>query len=183
MTNNNKLLDSILHSYLFGQILKLNQDPKIKKLTFSFVVKTQEPLVEDWRMEFLKSQLLADGFIEVSNNIDEDLYELTPAGIKAAQTSWYSTSAVDKDTEREINLQTLASLKRSKHAIIISILAIIVPTVISLYSLWTSNQSPTSEQVKELQERLEKMEDLNKENKASTSISTISPISTIENGD
>ena len=53
MTQNN-LLDSILSSYLYGQILKAEKPHQYKKLTFEFIAKTQEPGIEDWRIEFAK---------------------------------------------------------------------------------------------------------------------------------
>jgi hypothetical protein len=157
MTKNN-LLDAILSSYLWGQKLKLEKDPKYKKLSFRLVVKAQEPTIDDWQIEFLKKQLFDDGFLEVAKYGDEEPYELTPSGIKAAQTRLYSNTEADKQKENEIKDHTLAELKRSKYSLLIAILAFIIPTIISVYTLWTGKQQPTTEEVQELRQRIQKLE-------------------------
>jgi hypothetical protein len=155
---NNELLDKILYSYLYGLKLKLEKDPRYKRLSFKLVAKAQEKGIDDWHIDFLKKQLFADGFLKQSGFGDGEPYELTDAGIKAAQVGWYKENATEKQTEKEIRKQTLANLKRSKLSLTISIFAIIVPTIISLYSLWTSKQSPTIEEQKELKQRIENLE-------------------------
>lgn len=179
MTNNN-ILDAILSSYLWGQKLKLEKDPKHKKLSFRLVVKAQEPTADDWQIEFLKKQLFDDGFLEIAKYGDEEPYELTPAGIKAAQTRWYSNSAADKDTDKQIKQHTLADLKRSKYSLYISILAFIVPTIISLYTLWTGKQQPTTEEYQELRQRVEKMESLKSEAKTTSNVSATTSADTLK---
>jgi len=170
MTHNN-LLDAILSSYLYGQKLKLAKDPTYKKLSFKLVAKAQDPTVDDWNIEFLKKRLFDDGFLENAKYGDPEPYELTPTGIKAAQTRWYSSQADEKRLDKEIKEQTLLSLKRSKTALIISTIAFIIPTLISLYSLWTNRQSVTTEELQQLQKRIEKLESSKTEAKTTSTVS------------
>jgi hypothetical protein len=151
----NKLLDAILTSYLYGLRLKLDKDPRYKKLSFNLVAKAQEPTIDEWHIEFLKKRLFDDGFLEYAKYGDGEPYELTPAGIKAAQTNWYSSNEEEKRLDKEIKQQTLLSLKRSKDAKIISIIAIIIPTLISIYALWLTKQQDNTEEVKQLKQQLD----------------------------
>jgi hypothetical protein len=150
----NKLLDAILSSYLFGLRLKLDKDPRYKKLSFNLVARAQEPTIDDWHIEFLRKRLFDDGFLEYAKYGDGEPYELTPAGIKAAQTNWYTSQAEEKRIDKEIKEQTLLSLRRSKDAKIISIFAIIVPTLISIYALYITKQQDNTEEVKQLKQQL-----------------------------
>jgi hypothetical protein len=170
MTHNN-LLDAILSSYLFGQKLKLAKDPRYKKLSFNLVAKAQDPTIDDWNIEFLRKRLFDDGFLENAKYGDPEPYELTPAGIKAAQIRWYSSQAEEKRLDKEIKEQTLLSLKRSKTALTISIFAFIIPTLISLYSLWTNKESATTEELQQLQKRIEKLESSKTESKTTSNVS------------
>lgn len=135
---NTKILDSILHSYLYGEKLKLEGNPLYHKMTFEYIFKSttrgENFQVEPWQMEFLKLTLLNDGFIRLPDSGIEP-YELTKEGIKAAQISWYSKSAQDIEIEKEIKSLTISDLKRSKKNLNIAILALIIPTIISIYSL------------------------------------------------
>jgi hypothetical protein len=178
MTNNH-LLDAILSSYLWGQKLKLENDPKYKRLKFRLVVLAQDPTADDWQIDFLKKQLFNDGFLEIPKNGDEEPYELTPLGIKAAQTRLYSNTELDKDTEKEIKRRTLADLNRSKYSLAIAILALIIPTIISFYTLWTNKQQPTLEEVQELRQRIHKLE-LKTEAKATAIVSTTTFFDTLK---
>jgi hypothetical protein len=178
MTNNN-LLDAILSSYLWGQKLKLDKDPKYNKLTFRLVVKAQDPSADDWQIELLKKQLFDDGFLEVAKFGDEEPYELTPAGIKAAQTRWYSKYAADKQKENDIKDHTIADLKRSKYSLVIAILAFLIPTIISVYTMWTNNQQPTTVEVQELRQRIQKLE-LKSEAKTASTVSATNPADSLK---
>lgn len=129
---NNKFLDAILASYLFNEKLRHTHPHESKKLTFEFIAKAQLPEVEDWRIEFLRKQLISDGFLEYAEFGDGVTYTLTPTGIKAAQLNWYSKNEEETQLDKDIKKQTLLSLKRSKDAKTISIWAIIVPTLISI---------------------------------------------------
>jgi len=169
MTHNN-LLDAILSSYLFGQKLKLTKDPTYQRLSFKLVAKAQDPTVDDWNIEFLRKRLFDDGFLEYAKYGDPEPYELTPAGIKAAQTRWYSTQAEEKRLDKEIKKHTLLSLKRSKTALTISIFAFIIPTLISLYTLWTNKRSATTEGLQQLQKRIEKLESSKTEAKTTSNV-------------
>jgi hypothetical protein len=151
----NKLLDAILSSYLFGLRLKLDKDARYKKLSFKLVAKAQEPTIGDWHIEFLKKRLFDDGFLENAKYGDAEPFELTPAGIKAAQSNWYSSNEEEKRLDKEIKAQTLLSLKRSKDAKVVSIFAIIVPTIISIYALWLTKQQDNTAEVKQLKQQLD----------------------------
>ncbi len=153
MTHNN-LLDAILSSYLYGQTLKHSKDPTYKRLSFKLVAKAQDPTIDDWNIDFLKKRLFDDGFLEYAKYGDPEPFELTPAGIKAAQVSWYSSQAEEKRLDKEIKEQTLLSLKRSKAAKTISIWAIIVPTLISLTTLWLSIRPSKSKELPQLKQQL-----------------------------
>ena len=156
---NNEILDKILYAYLHGLKLKLDKDPKYARLTFKLVVTAFDKEIEEWHIEFLRKQLFDDGLLEYAKYGDGEPYELTSKGIKAAQNGgWYSNSADERQSDKEIKSETLSNLKRSKSSLIISIFAIIVPTIISLYSLWTSKQSPKKEELQELQQRIENLE-------------------------
>jgi hypothetical protein len=151
---NNKLLDQILHCYLFGQQLKLDDNPLYTKLTFEFIVKSQDKSIDKWCFEFLKNQLVNDGFIEPAKYGDGEPFELTAKGITAAQTSWYSSLEEERVLDKEIKRQTLRSLKRSKEAIIISIFAILIPTILSIYTLWATYDSSKSKELNTLEQKL-----------------------------
>jgi len=176
---NNEILDKILHSYLWAWKLKQDKDPKYPKLNFEKIARAQEQLIEDWHLEFLKRQLINDGFLVASDSKNGEPYELTPLGIKATQNGGYKSFQAEKQTDRDIKSQTLANLKSSKYSLIISIFAIIVPTIISLYSLWTSKQSPTDEEVQHLLQRIERMENLKDETK-NAPISETSHVDTLK---
>lgn len=142
------LLDAILSSYLYGQKLKLEKNPKYKRLSFKLIAKAQDTTLDDWNIEFLRRRLFDDGFLENAKYGDPEPYELTALGIKAAQTKWYSSNEEEKRLDKEIKQQTLLSLRRSKDAKIISVFAIIVPTLISIYALWIAKQQDKGEVVK-----------------------------------
>lgn len=150
----NKLLDAILSSYLFGLRLKLDKDPRYKKLSFNLVAKAQEPTIDEWHIEFLRKRLFDDGFLEPAKYGDAEPYELTPTGIKAAQTNWYTSQAEEKRLDKEIKEQTLLSLRRSRDAKVISIFAIVVPTLISIYALYLTKQQDNTEEVKQLKQQI-----------------------------
>jgi hypothetical protein len=146
---NNQILDTVLHSYLYGQKLKLEGDPRYGKMTFEFIVKTQTKgenfEIEPWQMEFLRQTLLNDGFIKLPESGIEP-YELTKEGIKAAQIGWYKKTARDAEIEKEIKSLTIEDLKRSKRNLVIAVLALIIPTIISIYSLiQTTNNNKDTE--------------------------------------
>jgi len=156
---NNKLLDSILNVYLYGIKLRIENDPKHKMLTFDFVAKSQEPNIKDWQIEFLRKTLFDDGFLE--NCPFDDMaepYELTPAGVKAAQNGWYTSKEEEIQLEIELKKRTITSLKLSKTSLIISIFAIVIPTIISIYSIWISKDMPTQQQFQELKHRIKAIE-------------------------
>ena len=155
---NNKLLDIILKMYLMDRHWELSENPLHQKLTFSKIAKSQDPTIEEWRIKFLKDQLFSDKFLEYAKYGDEEPYTLTSAGIKAAQIGWYVPMETNRILDKETKEQNLKNLKRSKAAIIISILAIIIPTLISLYILFTNKQQTTQEQFQELQRRVQKLE-------------------------
>lgn len=148
---NNQILDAVLHSYLYGQKLKLEGDPKYNKMTFEFIVQTQTKgegfIVEPWQLEFLRQTLINDGFIKLPTSGIEP-YELTKEGIKAAQIGWYKKNAKDVELEKEIKALTVADLKRSKKNLLIAILALIIPTILSIYSLI---QTANSDKEKEME--------------------------------
>jgi len=155
---NNQLLDAILSCYLFNEKLQHTHPTASKKMNFSLISKSQLPEIEDWRIEFLRKQLFNDGFLENSKYGDPEPYTLTPTGLKAAQNNSYRRNEEDSQVDKEIKLQTLLSLKRSKTAVTISIFAIVIPTLISLAALWLSiKQSPT-EELNKLQQRIDKLE-------------------------
>jgi hypothetical protein len=172
MTNNN-LLDAILTSYLWGQKLKLEKHPKYNRLSFRLVVKTHDPTADEWQIEYLKKQLLDDGFLEIAKYEygNEGQYELTTSGIKAAKSRWYSKFSADKQKEDEIKENTLSNLKRSKYSLVISILALIIPTIISIYTILIDNKQPIIDQIKELNKRIRKLE-LDKVNNKTSTLST-----------
>ncbi|MBB2950753.1 hypothetical protein [Sphingobacterium sp. JUb56] len=149
--NNNQILDSILHSYLFGQKMKLENDPRYLKMTFDFIFNTQTKReeTESWQMEFLKQTLLNDGFIKLPESGIEP-YELTPTGIKAAQVGWYKKNERDVETEKQLNLLTVADLKRSKATLAIAILALIIPTALSIYSIIQSAKTDKDKEIEKL---------------------------------
>lgn len=154
----NKLLDAILSSYLFGLRLKLDKDPRYKKLSFNLVAKAQEPTIDDWHIEFLRKRLFDDGFLEYAKYGDGEPYELTPAGIKAAQTNWYTSQADEKRIDKEIKEQTLKSLKQSGKALwtsYLSMIGTIGAAVIALIALTTTKQSDNSEELKQLKQQLD----------------------------
>jgi hypothetical protein len=168
---NNQLLDAILTCYLFNEKLK-HTDPNVsKKLTFAFIAKAQLTDIDEWRIEFLRKQLFNDGYLEYAKYGNGEPYILTASGIKAAQNNAYIKTEEDKQLDKELKLQTLLSLKRSKTAITISIFAIAIPTLISLYSLWTSKQSATTEEFQQLEERVKKLENSKTEAKTTSNVS------------
>lgn len=168
---NNELLDAILYSYLVGIKLKFENSPEYKKLTFDFIAKAQDPDLEEWQLKFLRQTLINDGFIEPAKISGPEPYNLTPTGIKAAQTGWYKKTEKDLRTKEEITKQTLADFKRSKISLIVAIMAFIIPTIISIYTFQVNKHQPTREELQELQQRIEKLESLkNVANKDTTSI-------------
>lgn len=167
---NNELLDAILYSYLYEYKLKLENSPEYKKLTFEYIAKAQDPDIEEWQLKFLRQTLINDGFIEPAKISGPEPYNLTPTGIKAAQTGWYKKTEKDLRTKKEITKQTLADLKRSKISLIVAILAFIIPTIISIYTFQANKQQPNRQELQELRQRIEKLESLkNEANKDTTS--------------
>lgn len=157
---NTKILDSILHSYLYGQKLKLEGNPLYNKMTFEYIFKSttrgENFHVEPWQMEFLKLTLLNDGFIRLPESGVEP-YELTKEGIKAAQISWYNKSAQDIEIEKEIKSLTINDLKRSKKNLTIAILALIIPTILSIYSVVQTGQNNKEDEIKNLKNELQQI--------------------------
>ena len=133
---------------------ELSGNPLHKKLTFSKVVKSQDPTIEEWEIKFLKDQLFADKFLEYAKYGGEEPYKLTDIGVKAAQTGWYASLSEKNEQEKIIRTETIKDFKRSKKALTISIIAIIVPTIISIYTLWASKRQDNSEEVKQLKQQL-----------------------------
>ncbi len=177
---NNQLLDTILKLYLQDKQWTLLGDPRHSKLSFAKIVKSQDPTIEEWQIKFLKEQLFADKLLMYAKYGDKEPYTLTPAGVKAAQTSWYVPTENNRILEQQIKEQTLKSLKRSKTALTISIFAIVVPTLISLYSLWTSKQSATTEELQKLQQRIEKLESSKTGAKTTSNASGITVVDTLK---
>lgn len=155
---NNKLLDAILHAYLHAEKLRLEKDPRYQRLTFMHVAKSLEPGIEKWHVEFLRKQLFDDGFLDNQKYISGEPYILTPSGIKAAQSSYYSSQADETLSEKKIREGTIISFGRAKVSIAISIAAIIIPTIISIYGLAVINSSPSADDYNELKLRIERIE-------------------------
>ena len=133
--------------------MKLDKDPRYSRLTFNLVVKAFDKEIEDWHLKFLRKQLFDDELLQNSKYGDGEPYELTPKGIKAAQTGgWYRNLSAEREFNQKIKTETLKSLKRSKTSLIISIIAIIIPTFISLYGLWLSNKSVKPVELQKLQQ-------------------------------
>ena len=152
---NNQLLDIILKLYLQDKQWALSGDPRHSRLTFAKVVKSQDPIIEDWQIMFLKEQLFADKFLQYAKYGDEEPYTLTDTGVKAAQTSWYVPLQENNEQQKTIRTETIKDFSRSRNALIISIIAIIVPTLISLYTLWLNKQQDNTEEVKQLKQQLD----------------------------
>jgi len=157
---NNQILDTVLHSYLYGQKLKLEGDPRYNKMTFEFIIKTQTKgenfEVEPWQMEFLRKTLLNDGFITLPESGIEP-YELTKEGIKAAQVGWYKKNAKDAEIEKEIKSLTIEDLKRSKRNLVIAVLALIIPTIISIYSLLQTTNNNKGTEIEKLRTEIQEL--------------------------
>lgn len=157
---NTEILDAILNTYLYLHVLRPNRN--YAKPPFKFIAKTQlearELPLDEWHIEFLKSTLINDGFLEISINEGPDYLNLTPSGIKAAQIGFYEKAKKDKYIEEEIKKQTLENFKHSKYALYISGLTFIFSTIITMYSLWETKKSATTAQLEEIKHRLELFE-------------------------
>lgn len=154
----NELLDKILDSYLHSEKLSQDNDSMYRKMTFDSVIKTHEPTVDSWRIEFLKSKLFNDNFLTKAKTSRGEPFRLTSLGVEAAQTNWYSSLAAGKQKEDDIKDNTLVEFKRSKYSLIIAILSFIISTFISLYTLWVNKQQPTKAEVQVLHQRIQKLE-------------------------
>jgi len=157
---NNQLQDIILKLYLQNRQGALEGNPLHTKVTFAKIVKSQEPKIEEWRIAFLKDQLFADNFLENAKYGDNEPFSLTSAGIKAAQNGHYVPNESNRLLDNQTKIENLKSLKRSKGALTIAILALIISTLVSLYSLWNSNDSVPTQDFKQLQERVNKLDSL-----------------------
>ncbi len=171
----NQLLDVILSSYLVGYMLKKSNDPRYQKLTFKLVAKAMDPTIEEWNIGFLKDRLFSDGFLKIAEYGDEEPFELTAEGIKAAQQGWYKMTESDKEQDKKIKAETLKNLKRSKVALYISIISIISSAVISLFTFWMTKQSITTK-LQNLENRLHEMENVQHEKQTATP-AVVAPIS------
>lgn len=140
----NKKLDEILHVYLYGEYLKLSQDPRYKKMTFELVVRALDANIEELEIGYLRQHLIADGYLKYNNLDNGEPMEITSKGTEFRLKSGYEKEEVARKLELEIKVKTLKGFKYSKQAIVISLFAIIIPTAISIYSLWVAKQ-PTAE--------------------------------------
>ncbi|MCF8258605.1 MAG: hypothetical protein K9J06_13695 [Flavobacteriales bacterium] len=134
MTHDQKL-DAILNAYLYGQLLKLSNDPTYHKLTFALVVSRLAPDTESWELDFLRNRLLEDGYLKFSEFGDGEPMELTPKGIAFRQTSGYEKQRLAGELDNEIKIRTLKSLRQSTVALWISILSMIGTVATTVFSL------------------------------------------------
>jgi hypothetical protein len=154
MTHPEKL-NAVLHILLNNQRAILDRKPIDKRMTFEFICKTVAEVSEKWEVEYLRNILLNDGYIKMGEFGDGEPPVITHPGIKFIQAGGYKQQAEDRELEQQIKRQTLTSLKRSRDAKIISIIAIIVPTIISIYALWISKQQPTIEELRQWKQQLD----------------------------
>lgn len=155
-------LDALLHCYAYAETLRLSKNGAYKNYIFRNIALSHNPDLSDWNIEFLKNRLFDDGFLKEAPYGDAEPYILTPEGIKAAQRGHYTKSTKKAEMEDEIDALTVRSLKDSRRALVISIVAFLVPTLISIYPLLKDEDNPhqiekLKKQVDQLQLEVEKI--------------------------
>lgn len=129
---NNQFLDSILSVYNAD-----NTDIfKGKKLYFSFICQKLEDDVEDWRIEFLKKQLLSDGLLEYGYGDGEPM-KITDKGIRHSQNGGYSKIAETTNRKELIDIETIEKFKRDRVSFRLSLIAFFFSFLALLASLIT----------------------------------------------
>lgn len=164
-------LDAILNGYLGWHVLKLKGDPRYKNMTFSLAVKTLCPDTKEWEKTYLRDRLINDGYLQPISHKNFELLELTPEGVKFRLENGYVASQDEKKKDRKIKDETLKGLKRSKWALIISIVAIIIPAIITVYIFQQSKHQLTRQEFHMMQQRIEKLENLKNEASKDTTLS------------
>jgi len=133
MTHHEKL-NAILHVLLWrGQKGEFRQSSKL--VTFHFICKTVAEVTEEWEFSFLQKILLGDGYMIMVQEKNEELPEITHAGIKFIQNGGYTQAKKDTEIEREIKQKTLKKFRYDKLAFWISVLTFFVATSLNIYNL------------------------------------------------
>lgn len=132
MTHPEKL-NRILYVLLDTHRKRLDKQPTNRRLTFAFICKTVAEVTEDWETEFLKQQLLSDGYMKMSDFGDGEPFEITPEGIKFIQQGAYEKEKRNYEIEQKIKEETLKKFQFDKWAFTIAILSLVI-AVISLFS-------------------------------------------------
>ncbi len=138
MTHNEKL-DAILLGLLSRvrtRIEKKGIDDE--RLTLDFICKAlfENKGHEDWETEFLKRRLLSDGMIEFNLYENRELPDITDLGIKFIQDGGYKNEGFNKNLERELRLENLKSAKRSKIALVVSVISVLLSAIYTIIAIF-----------------------------------------------
>lgn len=139
-------------------LLNNKRDVSNPKLNFKFICETVSEVREEWEMTYLKEILINDGYVTDFSNLLE-LPKITHLGVKFIQDGGYVEDSENKKLDKIIKVETLKNLKRSKTAIIISVISLLVTIMLGILNIWTSNQLENKkEELELLKKRIDTLE-------------------------
>jgi hypothetical protein len=136
MTHYQKL-DCILNGLLSRTLKRLAENTDDKRLTFDFLcnVLLKDENVETGEKEFIKNRLLFDEYITFITIDEIELPDITQAGIQFLQQGGYVKQKEFLTLDHDIKQESLKELKRSKPALILSIISLTIAFLSFLVSL------------------------------------------------
>ncbi len=152
-------LNSILHVLLATESNLFAGKRLHGVLTLEFICYKVAQASDEKEVQFLSKRLLSDEYVQIDLVDNWQKPSLTPSGIKFIQAGGYVREQKERELDLQLRQQNLESQKRSKSALVISIVAIVVPSVISIGAILMTSAGPTKEEVYELRATVEKLTD------------------------
>lgn len=126
MTRNQKL-DQILRMLKWRLYKKHQGDASVNKMTIDLILKSSGVEKDDAETKYLTGILEGDGHIIEDKDGAGNTYDITREGERFLDVvGGYEKQQIEIENKRKINKLTIKSLKRSKYAFWISIIAILV---------------------------------------------------------
>lgn len=136
MTRNQKL-DQILRILKWRLYKKHQDDPSVRKMTIDLILTSSCVEKDDAETKYLIGILEGDGFIIKDKNGEGNLYDITREGERFIDVvGGYEKQQIEIENKRIIDKLTIKSLKRSKWALWVSIIAILVSIATFLYQVF-----------------------------------------------
>lgn len=136
MTHYEKL-DMLLNGLLSRVIHRNTHGGDYSILTFEFLCSNlfEDEDITAWEVRFLQDRLVGDGYVEMLEEDNVLIPNITQKGIKFIQDGGYKKEQERKDMQDELVKTSIESNKRSKQAVLIASISLVVAILALVFQI------------------------------------------------